>query len=85
MKSMVTIYQRQMNLTAMLCQTQLPIFFAFLLSELSLAGVLRVLRNLGALLTLFQPEGADYAHHITGSTPGFGNLTIALVIVLLVE
>ena len=32
----------------------------------------------GVLLTLFQPEGADYAHHITGSTPGFGNLTTAL-------
>ena len=32
------------------------------------------------LLTLFQPEGADYAHHITGSTPGFGNLTKALQI-----
>ena len=35
-------------------------------------------RNLGVLLTLFQPEGTDYAHHITGSTPGFGNLTTAL-------
>ena len=44
------------------------------LSELSLAGVL----NLGVLLFLFQPEGADYAHYITGSTPGFGNLTKAL-------
>ena len=34
----------------------------------------------GMLLTLFQPEGADYAHHITGSTHGFGNLTTALLI-----
>ena len=37
-----------------------------------------VCRNLGVILTLFQPEGADYAHHITGSIPGFGNLTTAL-------
>jgi hypothetical protein len=35
--------------------------------------------ELGVLLTLFQPEGADYAHHITGSTPGFVNLTTALL------
>ena len=37
-------------------------------SERSLAGVLGVLYhplNLGVLLKLFQPEGADYAHHIT--------------------
>ena len=34
---------------------------------------------MGVLLTLFQSEGADYAHHITGSTPGFGNLTTALL------
>jgi hypothetical protein len=33
---------------------------------------------LGAQLTLLQPEGAEYTHHITGSTPGFGNLTTAL-------
>jgi hypothetical protein len=30
---------------------------------------------LGLLLTLFQPEGADYAHYITASAPGFENLT----------
>ena len=42
------------------------------MAELSLA-------ELGVLLTLFQPEGADYAHHITGSTPRFGNLTTALI------
>ena len=30
-------------------------------------------------VTLFQPEGANYAHHITVSTPGFGNLTTALI------
>ena len=29
-------------------------------------------------LTLFQPEGAEYAHHITVSTPGFENLTTSL-------
>ena len=38
----------------------------------------KIWKNLGVLLTLFQPEGADYAHHITASTPGFGNLTTAL-------
>ena len=31
------------------------------------------------LLTLFQPEGADYAYPITASTPRFHNLTTALV------
>ena len=31
-------------------------------------------RNLGVLLTLFQSEGADYTHHITG----FENLTTSL-------
>ena len=35
-------------------------------------------RNLEVLLTLFQPEGADYVHHITASTPGFENLTTSL-------
>ena len=29
-------------------------------------------------LTLSQPGGADYAHHITTSTPGFTDLTTAL-------
>mgnify|MGYP007015620637 CR=1 FL=1 len=29
-------------------------------------------------LTLYQSEGADYAHHINGSTPGFEHLTTAL-------
>ena len=43
-------------------------------TELSLAGV----RNLEVLLTLFQPEGADYVHHITASTPRFENLTTSL-------
>ena len=50
-------------------------------AELSLAGVLGVLkhpRNSGTKLTLFQPEGADYAYHITASTPGFENLTTSL-------
>ena len=30
------------------------------------------------MLTLFQPRGADYAHHITASTPGFENLKTSL-------
>ena len=50
-------------------------------TELSLAGVRRVLqhpRKLGVLLTLFQPEGADYVYHITASTPGFEILTTSL-------
>ena len=46
-------------------------------TELLLAGVQP--QNLGVLLTLFQPEGADYAHHITDSTPGFENLTTSLL------
>ena len=41
-------------------------------------GGLYPFRNLGVQLTLFQPEGADYAHQITDSTPGFENLTTAL-------
>ena len=48
--------------------------FGILIAELSLCGCW----NLGVLLTLFQPEGADYAHHITASTPGFKNLTTSL-------
>jgi hypothetical protein len=31
------------------------------------------------ILTLFQPEGADYVHHTTASTPGFENLTTSLI------
>ena len=34
--------------------------------------------ELGSLLTLFQPEGVDYAHHGTVSIPGFENLTTYL-------
>ena len=34
--------------------------------------------ELEVLLTLFQPEGADYVHQITASTPGFENLTTSL-------
>ena len=37
-----------------------------------------VSRGLEVLLTLFQPEGADFVHHITASTPGFENLTTSL-------
>ena len=33
---------------------------------------------LGVQLTLFQPRGADYAHHITDYPPGFENLTASL-------
>ena len=32
----------------------------------------------GSSLNPIPARGADYAHHITGSTPGFGNLTTAL-------
>ena len=34
--------------------------------------------NLEVLLTLFQPEGADYVHQITAGTHGFENLTTYL-------
>ena len=37
----------------------------------------------GSSLNPIPARGADYAHHITGSTPGFGNLTSALTYVLL--
>ena len=33
-------------------------------------------------LTLFQPWGADYAHHITASPPGFQNPAAALPYVM---
>ena len=46
--------------------------------ELSLAGLLGPW-NLEVLLTLFQPEGVDYVHHITASTPEFENLTTSLL------
>ena len=35
-------------------------------------------RNLGVQLTLLQPGGADYAHHITASPPGFENPVASL-------
>ena len=31
------------------------------------------------LLVLFQPWGADYAHHIIACQPGFENLTASLI------
>ena len=34
--------------------------------------------NLGVQLTLLQPRGADYAHHITASPLGFENPAAAL-------
>ena len=40
--------------------------------------------NLGVQLTRFQPEGADYAHHITACPPGFENLMASLYSNLLV-
>ena len=36
-------------------------------------------QNLEVLLTLFQPEGVDYVHHITATTHGFENLTTSLI------
>ena len=30
-------------------------------------------------LTLYQPGGADYAHHITTGTSGFSDLPMALI------
>ena len=33
-------------------------------------------------LTLFQPEGADYVHDITASTPGFENLMTSLGVLI---
>ena len=33
----------------------------------------------GSSVNLFQPEGTDYAYHITASTPGFENLTTSLL------
>ena len=37
-------------------------------------------RNLGVQLTLFQPRGADYAHHITDCPTGFENLKASLYV-----
>ena len=34
--------------------------------------------DLGVQSSLFQPRGADYAHHITACPPGFKNLTGSL-------
>ena len=49
--------------------TQFDIFQVFV--ENSVNSGLKHPRNLGVLLTLFQPEGANYAHNITASTPAF--------------
>ena len=40
------------------------------------------LRNLGFLLTLFQPGGSNYSHRITACTPGFENLTTSIKLLL---
>ena len=37
------------------------------------------------LLTLSQPEGADYAHHITTGTPGWSDLPTALLWIYVIE
>ena len=37
------------------------------------------LRNLADQLTLFKPEGADYARHTTASPPGFKILSTPLL------
>ena len=34
--------------------------------------------NLGVRLTLFQPRGTDYAHHITDCPHGFENIKASL-------
>ena len=36
-------------------------------------------QNLEVLITLLQPEWADYAHRPTASTPGFENLDISVI------
>ena len=46
-------------------------------------GGLKPTRNLGVQLTLFQPEGTEYAHHITACPPGFENLTASLIVGLM--
>ena len=33
------------------------------------------------VITIFQPGGADYAHHITACPPRFENLTASLIAV----
>ena len=38
--------------------------------------------NLIVQLTLFQPGGADYAHHITACTPGFENISTPLHVLI---
>ena len=53
---------------------ELVSFVMLLLCRAVVSGVVG-----GVPLTLFQPEGADYAQYIIGSTPGFGNLTTALL------
>ena len=41
--------------------------------------------NLGVQLTLFQPGGADYAHHITACPPGFEILAASMSLVQILE
>ena len=48
-------------------------------------GGLCTTQNLGAQLTLFQPEGADYAHHITAYPPEFENLPASLCHTYLIQ
>ena len=48
------------------------------LSESGVPGVTRQPQILTDQVTLFQPGGADYSHHITTGTPGFSDLPTAL-------
>ena len=52
------------------------------IAELSLVGVLGAPPDFGSSINPFLARGgvADYAQHITVSTPGFGNLTTSLYI-----
>ena len=55
-----------------------PALWATGVSSLGLLGVPWHPQILVDQLTLSQPEGADYVHHITTGTPGFSDLPTAL-------
>ena len=50
--------------------------------EIGVECQISVMPLAGVQLTLFQPGGADYAHLITASPPGFENLTASLLMYL---
>ena len=56
------------------------IFLSEIMSWYSSYSIYVAPRNLGVQLTLFQPGGADYAHHITTCPPEFENLTASLIL-----